>query len=143
MVLNDVSARDLQHETSQWLAGKAIDTFAPCGPALVTTDEIDDLQNLAIEARVNGRTVQQANTGLMIFSVAESIAYISSLMTLEPGDIIATGTPAGVGFKRDPQVLLADGDLVEVEIEGLGVIANPVHGASSAPTAVATATATA
>jgi 2-keto-4-pentenoate hydratase/2-oxohepta-3-ene-1,7-dioic acid hydratase in catechol pathway len=135
MVLNDVSARDLQHATSQWLAGKAIDTFAPCGPALVTLDEIDDLQDLAIEARVNGRTVQQANTSLMIFPVAETIAYISSLMTLEPGDIIATGTPAGVGFKRDPQVLLGDGDLVEVEIQGVGAIANPVHGARRAPSA--------
>jgi 2-keto-4-pentenoate hydratase/2-oxohepta-3-ene-1,7-dioic acid hydratase in catechol pathway len=132
MVLNDVSERDFQHRTSQWMAGKAIDTFAPCGPALVTIDEIDDLQDLGITARVNGRVVQQASTSLMIFSVAETIAYVSSLMTLEPGDIIATGTPAGVGFKRNPQVLLTDGDVVEVEIEGLGVIANPVHGAERA-----------
>jgi 2-keto-4-pentenoate hydratase/2-oxohepta-3-ene-1,7-dioic acid hydratase in catechol pathway len=132
MVLNDVSERAFQHRTSQWMAGKAIDTFAPCGPALVTLDEIDDLQDLEVSARVNGDVVQQASTSLMIFSIAETIAYVSSLMTLEPGDIIATGTPAGVGFKRDPQVLLRDGDVVEVEIEGLGVIANPVHGAQRA-----------
>jgi 2-keto-4-pentenoate hydratase/2-oxohepta-3-ene-1,7-dioic acid hydratase in catechol pathway len=143
MVLNDVSARDLQHRTSQWMAGKAIDTFAPCGPALVTIDEIADLQDLTIEARVNGRTVQKASTALMIFSVAETIAYLSTLMTLVPGDIIATGTPAGVGFKRDPQVLLGDGDVVEVEISGLGTISNPVRVASPDVPSIAPATAAA
>jgi 2-keto-4-pentenoate hydratase/2-oxohepta-3-ene-1,7-dioic acid hydratase in catechol pathway len=126
MAFNDVTARDVQHATSQWTAGKAIDTFAPCGPALVTLDELGDLQDLAIRARVNGVTVQDGHTSQMIFGVAETIAFVSSLMTLEVGDIIATGTPAGVGISRDPQVLLADGDVVEVEIEGLGVLSNPV-----------------
>jgi acylpyruvate hydrolase len=106
MVMNDVSARDIQNQTSQWMAGKAIDTFAPCGSALVALDEIDDIQNLKISARVKGQTVQDANTSLMIFSVAYTISFISRLMTLEPGDIIATGTPAGVGFKRNPAILL-------------------------------------
>jgi 2-keto-4-pentenoate hydratase/2-oxohepta-3-ene-1,7-dioic acid hydratase in catechol pathway len=126
MAFNDVTARDVQHATSQWTAGKAIDTFAPCGPALVTLDELGDLQDLAIRARVNGETVQDGRTSDMIFGVAETIAFVSSLMTLEPGDIIATGTPAGVGVSRDPQVLLAGEDLVEIEIEGIGVLANPV-----------------
>jgi acylpyruvate hydrolase len=126
MVFNDVTARDVQHATSQWTAGKAIDTFAPCGPALVTLDELGDLQGLAIRARVNGVTVQDGHTSQMIFSVAETIAFLSSLMTLEVGDIIATGTPAGVGISRSPQVLLHDADVVEIEIEGLGVLSNPV-----------------
>jgi 2-keto-4-pentenoate hydratase/2-oxohepta-3-ene-1,7-dioic acid hydratase in catechol pathway len=129
MALNDVSARDLQAATSQWMAGKAIDTFAPCGPSLVI-DEVEDLQNLAIATRVNGEVVQDANTGLMIFSVAETIAFISRLMTLMPGDIVATGTPAGVGFKRQPPVLLQPGDLVEVELEKVGTLSNPVTAAA-------------
>jgi 2-keto-4-pentenoate hydratase/2-oxohepta-3-ene-1,7-dioic acid hydratase in catechol pathway len=126
MPFNDVSARDLQFQTSQWTAGKALDTFAPCGPALVTLDAVGDLQSLRIRARVNGETLQDGTTADMIFGVAETIAHLSRLMTLEPGDIVATGTPAGVGFTRDPQVLLRDGDRVEVEIEGLGVLENPV-----------------
>ena len=128
MAFNDVSARDLQLQTSQWMAGKAIDTFAPCGPALVTADEIEDVQDLELRTRVNGETVQQANTSMMIFPVRETIAFISKLMTLEPGDIIATGTPSGVGFKRNPPLLLGEGDVVEVEIDGLGVLHNPVVG---------------
>jgi 2-keto-4-pentenoate hydratase/2-oxohepta-3-ene-1,7-dioic acid hydratase in catechol pathway len=127
MALNDVSARDLQHQTSQWMAGKALDTFAPCGPALVFLDEIDDLQALAVRARVNGETVQDGTTADMVFSVAETIAFLSRLMTLEPGDIVSTGTPAGVGFSRDPKLLLQPGDLVEVEIEGVGTLANRVE----------------
>jgi 2-keto-4-pentenoate hydratase/2-oxohepta-3-ene-1,7-dioic acid hydratase in catechol pathway len=126
MAFNDVTARDVQHATSQWTAGKAIDTFAPCGPALVTLDELGDLQELRIAARVNGATVQDGHTGQMIFGVAETIAFVSSLMTLEVGDIIATGTPAGVGISRTPQVLLRDGDVVEVEIEGIGTLSNRV-----------------
>ncbi|CAA9273111.1 MAG: Fumarylacetoacetate hydrolase family protein [uncultured Arthrobacter sp.] len=128
MPFNDVSARDLQLQTSQWMAGKAIDTFAPCGPALVSADEIEDVQALELRTRVNGETVQRTNTSMMIFSVRETIAFISKLMTLEPGDIIATGTPSGVGFKRNPPLLLGEGDIVEVEIEGLGVLHNPVVG---------------
>jgi 2-keto-4-pentenoate hydratase/2-oxohepta-3-ene-1,7-dioic acid hydratase in catechol pathway len=133
---NDVSARDLQLQTSQWMAGKAIDTFAPCGPVLVTLDEIDDIQRLGLRARVNGTTVQDGTTADMIFPVAQTVAHLSRLMTLVPGDIIATGTPAGVGFKRDPQVLLNDGDVVEVEIDGIGVLRNPVVAATTARTPV-------
>jgi acylpyruvate hydrolase len=125
MALNDVSARDLQFRSGQWLSGKSLDTFAPCGPALVI-DEIDDPQNLNISACVNGQVLQHSNTGNMIFSVAETIAYISQLMTLQPGDIIATGTPEGVGFKRTPPIFLHEGDIVEVEIEGIGKLRNPV-----------------
>jgi 2-keto-4-pentenoate hydratase/2-oxohepta-3-ene-1,7-dioic acid hydratase in catechol pathway len=127
MALNDVSARDLQLQVSQWTLGKAIDTFAPCGPALVLLDEIQDLQALGIRARVNGRTLQDADTSLMVFGVAEAIAFLTRVMTLEPGDIISTGTPAGVGMARDPQVWLRDGDLVEVEIDGIGTLRNPVR----------------
>jgi 2-keto-4-pentenoate hydratase/2-oxohepta-3-ene-1,7-dioic acid hydratase in catechol pathway len=127
MALNDVSARDLQLQTSQWMAGKAIDTFAPCGPALVTLDEIADIQDLAVITRLNGTVVQDGTTSEMIFSVAATVAFLSRLMTLVPGDIIATGTPAGVGFKRRPPLLLTDGDIVEVEIGGgVGAIRNRV-----------------
>ena len=125
MALHDVSARDLQMRTGQWLSGKTLDTFAPCGPALVI-NEINDPQNLKIETRLNGETLQSSNTRHMIFSVAETIAYISQLMTLEPGDIIATGTPEGVGFKRTPPIFLKNGDLVEVEVEHIGTLRNPV-----------------
>jgi 2-keto-4-pentenoate hydratase/2-oxohepta-3-ene-1,7-dioic acid hydratase in catechol pathway len=133
MALNDLTARDLQHQTSQWTAGKAVDGFAPCGPALVTLDELGELQNLRLCARVNGRTVQDGSTADMIFTIADIIAFLSRTITLEPGDIIATGTPAGVGISRDPQVLLRDGDLVEVELEGVGVLANRIVAAAGAP----------
>jgi len=125
MALHDVSARDLQFRSGQWLSGKALDTFAPCGPVLVI-NEIRDPQVLDIETRINGQTLQQSNTQHMIFSVAYSISYISSLMTLEPGDIIATGTPEGVGFKRTPPIFLKHGDVVEVEIEKIGTLRNPI-----------------
>jgi 2-keto-4-pentenoate hydratase/2-oxohepta-3-ene-1,7-dioic acid hydratase in catechol pathway len=128
MAFNDVSARDLQAQASQWTMGKAIDTFAPCGPALVTLDELADLHALGIRTRVNGDTRQDANTSLMVFTVAETIAFLTRVMTLEPGDIIATGTPAGVGMARDPRVWLRDGDLVEVEIDGVGALRNRVRG---------------
>jgi 2-keto-4-pentenoate hydratase/2-oxohepta-3-ene-1,7-dioic acid hydratase in catechol pathway len=127
MAFNDVSARDLQLESSQWTMGKAIDTFAPCGPALVSLDELGDLQSLGIRARVNGDTLQDANTSLMVFGVAEAIASLTRVMTLEPGDIIATGTPAGVGMARDPKVWLHEGDVVEIEIDGIGTLRNPVR----------------
>jgi len=125
MALNDVSARDLQMRTGQWLSGKTLDTFAPCGPALVI-NKISDPQNLNISTRVNDQILQQSNTCNMIFSVAETVSYISQLMTLEPGDIIATGTPEGVGFKRNPPIFLHPGDIVQVEIEGIGTLENPV-----------------
>ena len=125
-VFNDVSARDLQMQTSQYMAGKALDTFAPMGPGMVLASDIPNPQNLLLTTRVNGQEVQHASTGNMIFSVAKVIAFLSTIMTLEPGDIIATGTPSGVGFKRNPPLYLHDGDIVEVEIEGIGRIRNPV-----------------
>ena len=125
-IMNDVSARDLQMQSSQWTAGKTLDTFAPVGPGIVLASDIPDPQALQIMTRVNGVTLQQGNTGDMIFPVAKAIAFLSSLMTLEPGDLIATGTPSGVGFKRQPPIFLKGGDVVEVEISGIGVIRNPV-----------------
>lgn len=126
MAFNDVSARDLQMSSSQWTLGKAIDTFGPCGPALVTLDEIDELQALSVKTRLNGEIVQDGNTAEMIFPVAEVVALLSSVMTLVPGDIIVTGTPAGVGMGRRPPVSLKPHDAVEVEVEGLGVLRNTV-----------------
>jgi 2-keto-4-pentenoate hydratase/2-oxohepta-3-ene-1,7-dioic acid hydratase in catechol pathway len=125
MPFNDVSARDLQMQNPLWTSGKAIDTFAPCGPALVTLDEIDDLQALGLRTRVNGELLQQGTTANLIFGPAEVVAWLSRTMTLLPGDIIATGTPAGVGVAQGR--FLKDGDTVEVEIEGLGTLVNPVR----------------
>ncbi len=127
-IMNDVSARDLQMQTSQYMAGKALDTFAPMGPGIVLASDIPNPQDLVLTTKVNGQVVQHANTADMIFSVAKVITFLSTLMTLEPGDIIATGTPSGVGFKRTPPLFLHDGDVVEVEIEGIGRIHNPVVG---------------
>jgi 2-keto-4-pentenoate hydratase/2-oxohepta-3-ene-1,7-dioic acid hydratase in catechol pathway len=124
---NDVSARDLQGRTSQWMLGKAIDTFLPCGPVLVTPDEIPDPQALAIRCEIGGRELQSSSTSQMVFGVAELIASVSTTMTLEPGDVIATGTPPGVGFARTPPVWLQDGDEVTIEIEGIGRLTNPVR----------------
>jgi 2-keto-4-pentenoate hydratase/2-oxohepta-3-ene-1,7-dioic acid hydratase in catechol pathway len=126
MAFNDVSARDLQLANQLWMGGKAIDTFAPCGPALVTLDELGDLTDLPIRTRVNGETVQDGNSGEMVFGVAETIAFLSQIMTLVPGDVIATGTPPGVGAGRTPQLFLQADDLVEVEIGGIGRLANRV-----------------
>ena len=125
---HDVSARDwqLQKDGKQWLAGKTFDTFAPIGPALVTMDELGDPHNLSICLRLNGQTMQDSNTRQMIFGAAELIAYISQVVTLQPGDLIFTGTPPGVGVARKPPIFLKDGDVVEVEIEKLGVLRNPV-----------------
>ncbi len=127
-IMNDVSARDLQMQSSQWMAGKVPDTFAPMGPGIVPVSDISDPQTLQILTRVNGVTLQNGNTRDMIFSVARTIAFLSSLMTLQPGDLIATGTPSGVGFKRQPPVFLKAGDIVEIEIERIGTIRNPVVG---------------
>lgn len=134
MPFNDVSARDLQMSTSQWTAGKVLDTFAPCGPTLVLSDEVDDPQALRISTRVNGTTLQSASTADMIFGIAETVSYVSRLVTLEVGDIIATGTPAGVGYTRQPPIFLRAGDTVEVEIEGLGTLSNPVADPDRSPT---------
>jgi len=124
MPFNDVSARDLQLQNTLWTSGKAVDTFAPCGPALVTLDEAGDLGSLALRTRINGKVVQEGNTSNLIFSVASAVAWLSRTITLEPGDIIATGTPAGVGGPQG--IFLRDGDTVEVEVDGLGVLTNPV-----------------
>ena len=123
---NDVSARDLQMSTSQWTSGKAIDTFLPCGPWLVTTDEVADPQALGIRCALNGEVMQDSRTDQMVFGVAELVSHISQACTLEPGDLIATGTPPGVGFARTPPVWLHDGDEVTIDIEGLGTLTNPV-----------------
>jgi 2-keto-4-pentenoate hydratase/2-oxohepta-3-ene-1,7-dioic acid hydratase in catechol pathway len=125
--VNDVTARDMQFGDGQWTRGKSPDTFCPVGPRLVPREEIEDPQALAIRCVLNGQTMQDSSTSQMIFSVAEIIAYVTRLVTLEPGDLIATGTPAGVGVFRDPKVLLQDGDEVSVEIDGLGTLTNPVE----------------
>lgn len=125
--LNDVSARDLQFGDKQWVRGKSLDTFCPIGPAITTADEIPDPQALHICSRVNGATMQNSTTAEMIFPVDELVAYLSNAFTLEPGDIIATGTPDGVGVFRNPKVFLQNGDRVEIEIEKLGVLSNPVR----------------
>ncbi len=125
-IMNDVSARDWQFHTNQWMPGKAIDTFGPMGPGIVPASEIPNPQALKIFARVNGQVLQDGTTEQMIFSVAQSIAYISTFMTLVPGDIISTGTPAGVGQSRKPPIFLHEGDVVEVEVEHIGKIVNPV-----------------
>jgi 2,4-didehydro-3-deoxy-L-rhamnonate hydrolase len=130
LCLNDVSARDLQFSDGQWTRGKSPDTFCPIGPELVSRDEVPDPQALAIRCVLNGQVMQDSTTANMIFTVAEIIAYASATMTFEPGDVIATGTPAGVGVFRDPQVLLRDGDEVTIEIEGLGALTNPVRAES-------------
>jgi len=127
-ILNDVSARDLQHRQPQYFKGKSIDGYCPLGPWIVTADEIPDPQNLPVRLRVNGVTKQDSNTSMMIFSVREIIAALSLGMTLEPGDIIATGTPSGVGDARKPPEYLQPGDIVETEIEGIGMLRNRVIG---------------
>jgi 2,4-diketo-3-deoxy-L-fuconate hydrolase len=125
---NDVSARDLQFsEGGQWTRSKSIDTFCPTGPYVATRDEVPDPQNLYIRAILNGEVVQDGTTSKMIFSVAELVSFISQGMTLEPGDIIITGTPPGVGMARDPQLWMKPGDEVTIEIEGLGTLTNPVE----------------
>jgi len=124
--INDVSARDLQFGDGQWVRGKSLDSFAPLGPFITTRNEIPNVQDLKIEGRLNGQVMQSSNTGKMIFGVAYLVSYISQAITLEPGDVIATGTPDGVGIFRKPPVLLKPGDVYEVEIEGLVTLRNPV-----------------
>jgi 2-keto-4-pentenoate hydratase/2-oxohepta-3-ene-1,7-dioic acid hydratase in catechol pathway len=125
---HDVSARDWQLERpgGQWLLGKTFDTFAPFGPELVTADEIADPGQLEISLRLNGQTMQQSSTRQLIFSVPALVAHVSSVCTLEPGDVMFTGTPPGVGAARKPPVFLKPGDVVEVEIERIGCLRNPV-----------------
>jgi len=126
MALNDVSARDWQNRTSQWVIGKTCDTFCPIGPVLVTADEIPDPQDLRVRTIIGGEVLQDGHTSDMIFSVAHLIADMSRVMTLEPGDVIATGTPPGVGAGRKPPRWLRPGDVVRIEIEKIGVLENPV-----------------
>ena len=125
-IVNDVSARDFQMATTQWMMGKTFDTFAPIGPAIVTADEIADPSNLDISLTLSGEEMQHSNTRHLIFGVPKLIAFLSSVFTLEPGDIISTGTPSGVGFARKPPRWLRPGDEVVVRVEGLGELANPV-----------------
>jgi 2-keto-4-pentenoate hydratase/2-oxohepta-3-ene-1,7-dioic acid hydratase in catechol pathway len=123
---NDVSARDLQFSDGQWLRGKGFDTFCPISTEIVPVDELGDARGLRVVQRLNGETLQDSNTDQLIFGVPELVAHASTVFTLEPGDLILTGTPSGVGVFRNPKVPLADGDRVEVEIQGIGVLANPV-----------------
>jgi 5-carboxymethyl-2-hydroxymuconate isomerase len=129
-VANDVSARDLQFADVQWVRSKSIDTFCPLGPVVVTADEFGDPQAKRILSRVNGQVMQDSNTSEMIFSAAEIISFLSHSCTLEPGDLILTGTPWGVGGFRTPPIFLKAGDVVEVEVEGIGVLSNPIAGAA-------------
>jgi 2-keto-4-pentenoate hydratase/2-oxohepta-3-ene-1,7-dioic acid hydratase in catechol pathway len=123
---NDVSARNIQYSESQWLRAKGFDTFCPLGSEVVTVSELGDGSGLRVVQRLNGEVLQDGNTSDLIFSVPFLVAYISNAFTLEPGDVILTGTPAGVGWGRDPKVSLQPGDVVEVEVEGIGVLQNPV-----------------
>jgi len=125
--LNDVSARDYQMATTQWTMGKTFDTFAPFGPAIVTADEIADPHALDIQMIINGEVLQSSNTSQLIFRIPELIEYLSSVFTLEPGDIVSTGTPSGVGFSRTPPRWLRAGDECVVKIAGLGELHNPVR----------------
>src|SRR5262249_971051 len=123
---NDVSAHDIEFRTSQWTSGKMLDTFCPLGPVLATRDELPDPAPLHLQAMLNGQTVREACTLDLVFPVPFLISYISSLATLEPGDVILTGPPAGIGCNRNPQVFLQAGDQISVQIEGIGTLANPV-----------------
>ncbi len=125
-IFNDVSERDFQFRTSQWMIGKTFDTFGPMGPALVTAEEIRDPANLGIRTWVNGELMQNSNTKYLIFNIPQLISYLSQVMTLDPGDLISTGTPAGVAMHRDPKRFLKPGDVVRIEIESIGYLENPV-----------------
>ncbi|HLJ14842.1 MAG TPA: fumarylacetoacetate hydrolase family protein [Bryobacteraceae bacterium] len=125
-IVNDVSARDYQMATTQWLMGKTFDTFAPLGPYLVSADEIADPHALDISMTINGEVLQHSNTRELIFKIPDLIAFLSSVFTLEPGDVVSTGTPAGVGFARKPPRYLKAGDDVVVRVAGLGELRNPV-----------------
>ena len=125
-ILNDISARDLQFEDGQWVKGKALDTFAPMGPWIVTKDEIPDPHSLRLTMRLNGEVVQDSSTSNLIFKVPQLIAYLSTLFTLKPGDVISTGTPFGVGMARKPPRFLKPGDTMVAEIEKIGALENPV-----------------
>ena len=126
MVFNDVSARDIQFKDKQFTRGKSFDTFAPCGPWITTADEITNPQNLKLSTKINGEVRQDSSTSNMFIKIPEIISKISKVMTLEKGDIISTGTPAGVMLNKPNAVFLKDGDKVEMEIEGLGKLNNTI-----------------
>ncbi|MBP1948361.1 fumarylacetoacetate hydrolase family protein [Virgibacillus litoralis] len=126
-ILNDVSARDVQFADVQWVRGKSYDTFAPIGPVIVTKDDIEDPHHLDIKLELNGERLQDSNSKHLIFNIPFIISYLSKGFTFEPGDIIATGTPHGVGVFRDPQLFLKSGDTCKIEIENIGVLENPVR----------------
>jgi acylpyruvate hydrolase len=125
-IANDVTYRDIQRRTIQWLQGKTVEGSAPMGPWLVTGDELKDPYGLEVVLRVNGEERQHSNTANLVFTVPYLVEFLSNLMTLEPGDIILTGTPGGVGVAREPQVFLNDGDVVRIEIDGIGALENKV-----------------
>jgi 2-keto-4-pentenoate hydratase/2-oxohepta-3-ene-1,7-dioic acid hydratase in catechol pathway len=127
-ILNDVSARDMQAQDKQWFRGKSCDSFAPTGPWIVTRDEIPDPHNLRISLTLNGQTMQDSNTNNMIFKVPYLVSYLSQSLTLEPGDLISTGTPEGVGAHRTPPVFLRPGDTVSITVERIGTLTNPIVG---------------
>ncbi|MCA0455879.1 MAG: fumarylacetoacetate hydrolase family protein [Chloroflexi bacterium] len=126
--INDVSARDYQTRISQWTMGKTFDTFAPMGPAIVTSDEVGDAGKLTISLTINGEVLQDSNTDKLIFGIPQLVEALSEVMTLEPGDIVSTGTPPGVGMARNPKRYMKPGDVVDVTIEKLGTLSNPVVG---------------
>ncbi|PGT89772.1 fumarylacetoacetate hydrolase family protein [Bacillus sp. AFS040349] len=132
-IVNDVTYRDLQRRTLQWLQGKAVDGSAPMGPWLVTADELTNPSGLEIVLTVNGEERQHSNTANLVFSVPYLVEFLSNIMTLEPGDIILTGTPGGVGVARDPQVFLKDGDVVRIEVDQVGVLENKVKQTAEVP----------
>jgi 2-keto-4-pentenoate hydratase/2-oxohepta-3-ene-1,7-dioic acid hydratase in catechol pathway len=125
-IMNDVSARDLQFQDKQWFRGKNCDGFAPLGPWLVTADEVANPDNLAITLRLNGQVRQSSNTGQLFFKPAQLLSFLSQTLTLEAGDVISTGTPGGIGYYADPKIFLKAGDVVEVEVSGIGVLRNSV-----------------
>ena len=127
-IMNDISARDLQFQDKQWFRGKNCDGFAPLGPWLVTTDEFSDPDNLSISLRLNGKVRQRSNTSQLFFKPVQLLSFLSQTLTLEAGDVISTGTPGGIGYYADPKVFLKHGDVVEVEIDGIGVLRNGVKG---------------
>ena len=131
-IINDVTARDLQRRHRQFLKGKGLDTSCPMGPEIVTIDALPNFQNLAISLKINGATRQNGNTGDMIFPIDRLLESLSQGLTLEPGDILATGTPAGVGYAMDPPIYLSDGDTITCEIEGIGQLTNTVRDAAAA-----------
>lgn len=128
---NDVSARDAQFGDGQWFRGKGYDSFCPVGPRIVPRDDVDPSE-LEIVQRLNGDVLQESRTSSLIFGIPDLIAYASTVVTLEPGDLILTGTPAGVGVFREPKISIAPGDVVEVEVEGIGVLRNEIHSGARA-----------